>query len=230
MKIALTHTEDPQKHQFYINWLRGNEDIEIISVDKDDDEPADYDALVLSGGVDIHPELYNSVTDYPHAPQSGWKKDRDAFEKSILKSALEKSRPVLGICRGLQLVNVVLNGTLIRDLGNELNKVHKGNPDKLHEVSIEPGTMLHEIAGTLKIATNSAHHQAIDRLGDGLKISARSADGTVEAIEWKDAGDKPFLLAVQWHPERMFAFNLQNSPASIGIRERFIEAIKKSKQ
>jgi putative glutamine amidotransferase len=231
MKIALTRTESDDKHPNYVKWLMNNEDIEVItfSVDKNNtDDIATCDALVLSGGVDIHPVFYGGSLQYPHKPKNGWKKERDLFEKNLFTSALDHSIPVLGICRGLQLINIALDGTLVQDLGDELNKIHEGSPDKSHLAQIKKDTILHAIVGTEKTEINSAHHQAIDKLGKGLVINARSIDGVVEGVEWKDPSGKSFLLAIQWHPERMFRFQLENSPAAKAIRDRFMEEIKKS--
>ena len=230
MKIGLTKTENPGKHQYYIDWLKNNEDIEIVTLsakDNNSDEINSCDALVLSGGTDIDPVFYKGALHYPKAPQH-WDRDRDVFELSLLRSALNRSKPVLGICRGLQLINVAFNGDLVQNLGVELNKIHEGNPDKSHTLNIEAGTLMHQIAGAEKSEVNSAHHQAIDKLGEELVISARSAEGVAEAVEWKDPSGKSFLLAVQWHPERMFRFQLEDSPLSKKVREYFISEIKRS--
>jgi len=227
MKIALTHTGNPEKHQFYIEWLKTSDDIEIIPVSADAnnlDEISHCDALVLSGGVDIHPKFYgsdkiNNTIQY--------KEKRDEFEMAAFRFAQENNLPVLGVCRGMQLINVIHKGTM-QDLGNTLDKVHKGEPDKSHIVNIEKDTILYDIAGKEKSEINSAHHQALDKMGEGLIVSAISNEGIIEAIERKDKTNKPFLLAVQWHPERMFRFQLENTPLSKNIKERFIEEIKKS--
>jgi len=116
----------------------------------------------------------------------------------------------------------------MKDLGDSLDKIHKGDPDKSHLVNIEKDTILYDIAHEEKSQINSAHHQAINKIGEDLVASATSGEGIVEAIERKDKSNKPFLLAVQWHPERMFRFRLQDSPLSKNIRNQFIEAIKKS--
>ena len=230
MKIGLTRTENPEKHQYYIDWLKGNEDMEIVTLSANDnnlDEINSCDALVLSGGTDIDPVFYGGLLHYPKAPEH-WNRDRDVFELSLLQSALKQSKPMLGICRGMQLINVAFHGTLVQNLGVELNKIHEGNPDKLHTVYIEDGSLLHEIAGAEKTEVNSAHHQSVDRPGEELVITAHSEEVVSESVEWKDPSGKPFLLAVQWHPERMFRFQLENSPLSKMIRERFITEIKKS--
>ena len=111
----------------------------------------------------------------------------------------------------------------------ELKEVHEGKPDKHHRVHIEEQTLLHEIIGDEKGEINSAHHQAIGKLGEGLRVNCRAEDGTPEGIEWTDATRKPFLLAIQWHPERMYTFQLHDSPLSKNIREKFLEEIRKSK-
>jgi putative glutamine amidotransferase len=142
--------------------------------------------------------------------------------------------PVLGVCRGLQLINVSCKGTLVQDLGPQGDEVHENTSgaDKLHPVAIVGDSLLAAIAGGEKGMANSAHHQAIDRLGEGLKINCRAGDdpgeGTIEGIEWADPAGKPFLLAVQWHPERMFVNALPHPGLYRAIRDRFIEEVKKS--
>ncbi|HEY2720324.1 MAG TPA: gamma-glutamyl-gamma-aminobutyrate hydrolase family protein, partial [Chitinophagaceae bacterium] len=135
----------------------------------------------------------------------------------------------LGICRGMQLINVIYKGTLIQNLDNDvLNKIHRGEPDKSHPVNIKKDTLLYDISHEENGQINSAHHQAVETLGEGLIASAVSNEGIIEAIERKNKLNQPFLLAVQWHPERMFRFQLENTPLSKNLRERFIEEIKKS--
>lgn len=237
MKIGLTHTGIEEKHQNYIKWLTGDDDIEIIQLSEHDnnaDAIKNYDALILSGGVDIHPKFYkNGKTNYPHAPGK-FNEKRDEFEIELFQLAQKTNKPVLGICRGLQLINCIYNGTLRQDLGDELNKIHKAEiinhtqKDKAHGLDIEEGTVLHDIVKAGRLAVNSAHHQAIDKPGEGLKVNCHSDDGLIEGFEREHPNGKPFLLAVQWHPERMYKFNLEGSPVSKAIRDRFIEEVKKS--
>jgi putative glutamine amidotransferase len=233
VKIALTNTGDVEKHGYYVQWLRQEEPIDIIKLDNTDKNAQlldQCDALVLSGGVDIHPSIYRGNTTYNHSPKNGWYRERDEFEIALFKKARDRDMPVLAVCRGLQLVNVVLGGTLVQDLGDAGDKIHEGiYDDKRHSISIVPQTLLHELVPTGSADVNSAHHQAIDKLGTGLQVNARAADGTIEGIEWANKTGKPFLLGVQWHPERMFRFHLGDTPASLAIRNRFIEAIKASK-
>lgn len=234
MKIGLTYTYDETKHENYIRWLKaGSDSISIIKLSAEDnnlDELKHCDALVLSGGVDIYPGFYKSKKEaYPNAP-AAFRKDRDEFEIAVFKRTQQNKLPVLGICRGFQLINCIFGGTLKQDIGRDGNKIHRFDVnDKAHGVNLVSGTTLQQVSNGERFAVNSAHHQTIKRLGKHLKINALSDDGLVEGIERKDASGKPFLLAVQWHPERMFKFNLGDSSLSKGIRDRFIEEIKKSK-
>jgi len=237
MKIGLTYTGTPEKHANYERWLKAGlvagEEIEVIKLSAGDDNLAAVDtcdALVLSGGIDIHPDFYGGGDVYSPglAKEVKWDKDRDKFEIAALKRAWEQEKPVLGVCRGLQLINVVRGGTLVQDLGVQKDETHQYHQkDKQHGVTIEKGSLLFTISGEGGEA-NSAHHQAIARLGEGLRVNCRAEDGTIEGVEWADPGDKPFMLAVQWHPERMFTNNFQDRGLYMNIRNRFIEEIKKT--
>jgi putative glutamine amidotransferase len=142
--------------------------------------------------------------------------------------AQEKHLPVLGICRGMQLINCMMNGTIQQDLGEELNKMHQADAtiDKRHAIKVERNTLLYELVQNDQSEVNSAHHQAIEKLGKGLRVNCTAPDGTIEGFEWADTSGKPFLLCVQWHPERMFKFHLEDSPLSKGIRDLFIQSAK----
>ncbi|MDR3714890.1 MAG: gamma-glutamyl-gamma-aminobutyrate hydrolase family protein [Puia sp.] len=246
MKIGLTYTGSPAKHQNYVDWIKGTvarqggetggtgeagrgAEIEVIRFSVEDDnfeEIRRCDGLVLSGGVDIHPDLYGGSPVYIKAPADGWEKGRDLFEKSLFEFARERGLPVLGVCRGLQLINVCLRGSLVQDLGEQGDAIHENvKEDKRHPVLIEAGTLLSSIAGTPKGIANSAHHQAIDRLGEGLVVNSRAEDGTIEGIEWEAPGGKPFMVAVQWHPERMFINGFADSFLYRSIRDRYIEEV-----
>jgi putative glutamine amidotransferase len=236
MKIGLTYTGTEEKHQNYIRWLMSDEDIEVIKLSPDDtsDELKKYNGFVISGGTDIHPKYYKSkIINYPNAP-SAFDEKRDEFEISVFKTAQENNIPLLGVCRGFQLINSIYGGTLQQDLGKALNIIHRAQTengiqkDKAHGLNLEPDTLLSDICGPGRFVVNSAHHQAIKKIGKGLKVNCIADDGTIEGLEWANPSGKPFLLAVQWHPERMFKFQLENSPVSKGIRDRFIEEIKKS--
>ncbi len=235
MKIGLTYTGRGEKHLNYVQWLKDRDlTIEVIKLGVDGDPSAitRCDALVLSGGVDVHPVMYGGSRVYPKCGDAkGWRKDRDEFERSVFGYALEQGLPVLGVCRGLQLINVLRGGTLIQDLGEQGDKTHEavGDEDMRHGVRVLRDSLLHGIAGEEAGEANSAHHQAIDGLGEGLKVNCRADDGTIEGIEWSDPADKPFMLAVQWHPERMFIDKMRDAGLYKRIRDRFVEEIGRKK-
>jgi len=228
MRIGLTYTGADEKHNNYVRWLKdGDEDIEVVKLSLDEAPVSDYDALVLSGGVDIHPSFYEGGMDYAQRPDR-WREDRDEFEKKILERAWERGIPVLGVCRGLQLINVCCGGTLVQDLGVEGDATHQNTPvDKEHGVKVIESSLLYEVSGGGGWI-NSAHHQAIDRLGKGLVVNCRAGDGVIEGIEWAQREGRPFMLAVQWHPERMYVHGFADVPFYKAVRDRFIEEIKKS--
>lgn len=160
---------------------------------------ADADALVLAGGEDIAPENYGARRGYPaegpHAERA------DAAQIALVHRALVRRTPLLGICRGLQIVNVALGGTLVQDLGPEAAHVNAAGPAHQrmhrHEVELVAESTLGGLFGAGRLAVQSAHHQAVDVLAPGLRVVARADDGVVEAVEH---GRAP-LLGVQWHPE-----------------------------
>lgn len=234
LTIGLTYTGTEVKHNNYVKWIKGNEDIEVIKLSAELnnlEKVLEADALVLSGGIDTHPKHYGStVTDYPNAPEK-FNEERDEFEIAVFNLGRQQSLPTLAICRGMQLVNCISGGTLKQDIGEEKNKWHRNNDaDKKHEVLITPGTLLSSITCAEKDIADSAHHQCVDHLGKGLMENARSQDGIIEGIEWIDKEDKAFFLGVQWHPERMYMQQIESSTLSKNIREHFIDAARKYRQ
>ena len=165
--------------------------------------PSDAAGLLLMGGSDVNPACYREarIGDTEKSDDA-----RDELECALIEEALARDLPVLAICRGLQILNVQRGGTLIQHLPttarHRQRTEDRGQP--VHQVDIVPGTALAAIAGgTRQWGVNSRHHQAIDRLGEGLRISARDPDdGTIEAVELTD---KRFVIGVQWHPENMSA-------------------------
>jgi putative glutamine amidotransferase len=161
-----------------------------------DADPADWvhhiDGLVLTGGADIDPSRYGHDN-----TASTSEPDRDSVEFALYRTALDDEIPVLGICRGFQLINVHAGGTLHQDVPSHARyDLPPSAPS--HGVTIEPGSILHRLHGDDR-AVNSLHHQTADAIGDGLRITAIADDGTPEAFEVRDAA----VLAVQWHPEMM---------------------------
>lgn len=154
-----------------------------------------YQGVVITGGHDVDPVLYAQESKViPH-----YDPDRDAFESAIIDDALARGLPLLGICRGAQLLNVRLGGDLHQDLrGHRRHTSNRRTIFAMKTLLLEPGTRLHELLGADRARINSLHNQSIDRVGDGLRISGRDLDGIVQAVE--DPA-RPFLLGVQWHPE-----------------------------
>lgn len=231
MSIRIGITETATNYAFYPEWIKGgNENIEIVELSFTRGNVQDVnqcDGIVFSGGVDIHPGFHcsNYSLHYPFAPDE-FSVKRDEFELSVLEKALGLKIPVLGICRGLQLINSYFGGSLNLDNG-ELNATHKkDSKDKKHPVQVESKTLLHSIVKTTKGTINSAHHQSINKLGEGLKVSARAEDGIIEAIEYATPKSH-FLLAVQWHPERI---EDTESPFSQNIREAFLNVVESATQ
>ena len=232
MKIGITDTGTEWKHENYVRWIAGSEGIEVVRLSAalgNLNEAAGCDGLVLSGGIDIDPSLYGGAREYKRSPAGGWELDRDLFEQAVLRMAWERELPVLGVCRGMQLINITLKGTLVQDLGIGGDGVHEANAgiDKKHGVRMEEGSLLAGVTGCLAGEVNSAHHQAIDELGEGLRINCYAEDGTIEGIEWAEEEGRSFLLAVQWHPERMLANGFEDAFLYRALRDRFVEEVKK---
>jgi len=161
------------------------------------------DGLLVTGGPDLHPRHFNQK---PHKKLSRTTEARDRFELEAIRIALRVNLPILGICRGHQVLNVAFGGTLHQDLSCiPSKKVAHADPHQtgkvFHRVKIEKGSRLHDIIGRTGIQTNSSHHQAIDELGDGLRASAFAPDGVIEGIEHPGFN---LVLSVQWHPESIY--------------------------
>ena len=218
----------------YINWFSEadkRDDIEIVELSFIRDNFPDIntcDAFILTGGVDVHPSLYGGDIRYENMPAE-FQIARDRFETLIYRYARCHRLPVLGICRGLQLINTIESGNLIQDMGEVANAVHrKSTEDKRHDLHIMEGTLLRQIAGLEHGEVNSAHHQCIDpaAIAETLVVSARSSDHTIEAVEYADPRQKGFMLCVQWHPERMA--DRDTNPLSVNIKKSFLQQVRMS--
>jgi putative glutamine amidotransferase len=163
------------------------------------------DGLVLTGGEDVDPAWYETA---PHPKLNPPSRERDLFELALFAAARQRELPVLGICRGIQLVNVALGGTLYQDLPSERPGIVNHDPqgartDRSHDVRLEPGSLAAGALGSATLRVNSFHHQAVRDLAPKLIASGWSEDGLIEVVE--GAEGQPWLLAVQWHPEEMHA-------------------------
>ena len=182
-------------------------------------------ALVLMGGADVDPHLYGQQRQ-PHV--YGVNPEQDQFEMALVHAAIEMRLPTLAVCRGIQLVNVALGGSLIQHIGDipgvvqhAPGKFPAGQEYVLHDVEITPRTKLSKAIGSTSVNVASFHHQGIDRVGTGLKVVARSSDGLVEGLE--HTGRDQWLIGVQWHPE-----DLTEDPQSVdlGIFRAFADAMR----
>ncbi|PIV82696.1 MAG: gamma-glutamyl-gamma-aminobutyrate hydrolase [Nitrospirae bacterium CG17_big_fil_post_rev_8_21_14_2_50_50_9] len=160
--------------------------------------------LLLTGGAfDIDPSFYGEEWT---GEKGTVKENRTRFEMEITKQALKRGLPILGICGGEQTINVALNGSLYQDIGTQKHgaldhEQKKPKTEPSHQVRIVPETLLHKIIGEETLQVNSAHHQAVKEIGNGLKVNAEAEDGVIEGIESERRG---FVLGVQWHPEFLF--------------------------
>jgi putative glutamine amidotransferase len=161
--------------------------------------------LLLTGGGDIEPGRYGQT---PHATVYDVSSERDALELWATREALARRRPVLAICRGLQVLNVALGGTLVQDIPDEVGRtIAHSQPtprqQATHTVKVDHGSRLADILGAVEVEVNSFHHQAVKDLGTGLRTVATAPDGVVEGLELPDA--EPLVVGVQWHPEELVA-------------------------
>lgn len=175
------------------------------------------DGLLLPGGGDMDPKFYGQA----RIPACGEPNLlRDAAEPLLLRAFLAADKPVLGICRGIQVMNAVLGGDLYQDIKPFEHLPHNGHWAKVHTVTVRRGTLLSRILGQDTVLVNSQHHQAVDRVAPGFTLAALSEDGIVEAIEKPDAR---FCLGVQWHPEWLS----DADPAMQSLFDAFVNACSK---
>lgn len=228
MKKITIGITDCGKFENYHRWFAQEQGVEVVRLShhlKNLDEIKRCDGVVLSGGEDVHPRLYNKpeLLDLCHEVDE----PRDEFEWKVLDYTEENNIPLLGICRGLQVVNVHFGGTLLPHIpvSGKFDHSRTNTSDRYHRVQVDPNSLLKKITLSNEGEVNSAHHQAADRIGNGLVANALSPDGIVEGLE-RQNHNASFLLLVQWHPERM---NDLESPFSKNIKQKFLEAVHESK-
>jgi len=227
IKIAISKGQGSVGYEAYGKWLK-KADSSVIYYDlyfKSLDSALilfdQCDALILSGGPDVYSVLHGKVADTLRCDPPDHK--RDSLEFMLIEKALERGIPILGICRGMQILNVAMGGSLIIDIPDDYDTsiVHRcPHADTCyHNIKISEGSLLYQISGISKGIVNTNHHQAIDRLAESFEIIATTQDGLTEAIQWIDLKEKPFLLGVQWHPERMDTANI----LSLSIAKFFLK-------
>ncbi|MCL5998719.1 MAG: gamma-glutamyl-gamma-aminobutyrate hydrolase family protein [Chloroflexi bacterium] len=163
------------------------------------------DAVMLAGGGDIDPVEYGEEK---HEKTSNIDADRDRAEFIVSRWAVADDKPLLGICRGIQSLNVAFGGSLVQDIPSQWQTTlrhnghyeHARRDEVLHTVAVEPGSCIAAILGSVEVGVNSFHHQAVGQMAPGFIVTANSPDGLIEAIEWPG---KRFVVGVQWHPEEM---------------------------
>lgn len=181
---------------------------------------ATCDGLLLSGGEDVFPGIYGKIDDTTDCGSVD--RYRDSLEFALITSGLKERMPIIGICRGEQILNVRFGGTLHIDIPTDFDTtvIHRQKDWRncFHMVEVLPNTLLSELSGLTNGEVTSNHHQGIEIPGHDLRISALAKDGLPEAIEWNKPDGKGFLMAVQWHPERMDTLH----PLSAPIAKKFL--------
>jgi putative glutamine amidotransferase len=226
MKVAITKSNTG--FQYYLDWLNFF-DIEYVILDynvKNDLNVFDKcNGLILTGGTDIYPGFYTDSKET--VSKNAFAPERDKFEMMLIENAIKNKKPVLGICRGNQLLNVYFKGNLIQDLEKVKGVNHRKISEtyvRYHSVNIFGDTLLFDIIKLDKGLVTSTHHQAIDCVGASLIKNAFADDETIEGIEYKEKNEKGFLLGIQWHPERFDDFN---NIFSKNVLMKFIEEAEK---
>ncbi|ROL58187.1 gamma-glutamyl-gamma-aminobutyrate hydrolase family protein [Bacteroidetes/Chlorobi group bacterium Naka2016] len=181
------------------------------------------DGLVLTGGPDVNPKYYQKEQDSSLCNVDDY---RDSLEFLLLELAFKNNIPIFAICRGEQILNVYLGGTLYPDIptyfpSETVHRCENPNSQCFHWVYLEKNSNLYKLIGQDSILVNSFHHQGVEKLGKGLVPTAFSKEGLIEAYEWKDSSMKPYFLAVQWHPERLGIEDI----ASRKLAEEFLRKV-----
>lgn len=232
LTIALSKAKPIAFYGNYSTWLKkGDAFAKIINMYELGVDSAlivleECDGLIITGGADVYPEWYGQIEDTIMC--GSFDRYRDTLEIELIKKAITNKMPLIGICRGAQILNVTLGGSLIVDIPTQYDTIINHRQEDWqnchHKVSLVENSFLSSIVRQESGMVNSNHHQAIDRLSDQLKVTSRAEDGLIESVEWKEKSvDKGFLLAVQWHPERLDTVHPQ---MSLPILEAFLTEAK----
>lgn len=227
MKKIIIGISEGLNYSKYEDWIKNEPGVEVIMLSYRLDnfnEIEKCDGVILSGGCDINPVLYHQPGFLPFSDPNEIDEKRDEFEWKIVQHTEEKQKPLLGICRGLQFVNVYFGGILLPDIPSfgkfNHNKFEEGK-DRYHNVMVDTNSLLYKITGEESGIVNSAHHQSVDIPGEGLVANAVSADGIIEGMERRYPEGKSYLMLVQWHPERMIN---QESSFVKKVKQSFMDA------
>lgn len=224
--IAISKTA-PESH--YVKLLRrAKADVQYINMYNVPFDSIDIilnkcGGLLLTGGNDVVPAIYGK--DKEKNKCEDFDVRRDSLELKLIRAAIKNKMPVLGICRGEQILNVANGGSLFTDIPTDIGKKvsHRNDTMAYHHVVVKEGTLLYKICGVKEGTVNSAHHQCADKVAGNFIVSAHADDGVVEAYELKDPEAKPFMLGVQWHPERLTEQNPLSTPIAVYFIKKAIE-------
>jgi len=231
LKIAVSWVSGVKDSSNYIKWLRRTNPtadylvMSGLSADSVDMVFKHCSGLLLTGGEDVYPGRYGQESDTARCGLFNLR--RDTLEFGLIEKAIKRKIPILGVCRGHQIINVALGGTLYVDIPTDIKTdlLHQCN-DYLkcfHHVKVLPDNILSRLSGSESGPVTTNHHQAVNKVADDLKVMAVSDDGLIEALGWKNPEGKPFLITVQWHPERMDSTSTLSTP----IAKAFLEAAAK---
>lgn len=225
-KIVIGIT-DGRLYENYANWIAVDRNVELVRLGHKLNNLKEIErcaGLFMTGGEDVHPRYYNKAEYVAQFKLSDFDESRDEFEMQLLTYWQTSKIPLLGVCRGLQLVNVFLGGTLIPDLPSfgKFNHARKLAAPRYHNIQVDTNSRLFPLLGVKSGEVTSIHHQSIDRAGDGLAANTITMDGVIEGVEWLDPEGKSPAVLVQWHPEVM---QNQGSPFAKNIREYFIKLV-----
>lgn len=226
MRIAVTDNGNEGKRKLYLDWLKFlnpmAETVILSHTNNNADDVKNFDGLLLTGGEDVNPQKSKAMPAHLVGKPN---LQRDDFEFALLDRALKNNMPILGICRGLQVANVYLGGTLYADLQSAGFRTHETTDKRMehrHSIQVIKNSLLQEITRSDSGKINSYHHQAVKTVAEELMISSYSDDNVIESLEWKRKSGRSFMLLVQWHPERM---KDRENPFTYNVGKRFFDEV-----